>query len=116
MHPTVYRDLMRAYLENRMSADEFEELYIPAFRAEKGGVWVEPLYWILQGIFTSVDAYCKDCTPEEEDHFNITEPTFRKEITEALEKLDKFLQEYEGNYYLTETEAANLQPAEFARL
>lgn len=108
MHPSVYKDLMYAFLEDKISVDEFQTIYFVAVKNDKS-VWVEPVHQAIQGVFSSLDAYCEDCTPEEEDAFTITEPTLRKEVAEAVENLDTFLREYTGSYLLERKSTFNKQ-------
>jgi hypothetical protein len=100
MHPTVHRDIVKAYLDERLTASEFERLYLIIFREGTGFV-IELLYDILNEIFWAVEDYQEDVTPEEEvkDKFSITEATMRKRVATAYQKLEKFLNEYEGSYY-----------------
>jgi hypothetical protein len=61
MHPTVYRDLMRAYLDNKMLVDEFRLIYFAAVKNDKS-VWVAAVSYPIQRVFSSLDAYWEEGT------------------------------------------------------
>lgn len=66
MHPTVHRDVIKAFLDNRLTAKDFETLYLVIY-LRREGFMVEPLYEILNKVFQAVENYWEGCTPEEED-------------------------------------------------
>jgi virulence-associated protein VagC len=100
MHPTIHRDIVKAFLEGRLSTNEFIRLYLIIFK-EGEKLMVEPLYEIISKFFWAVEDFHEDVTPEEEaeDQFSITEPTMRKRLAAALDELEQFLKTYKGDYF-----------------
>jgi Bacterial self-protective colicin-like immunity len=105
-------DTINHFLKGNLSALKFKEFYLEGFRAEKPGILIEPLAKILKSVATSLENYGSP----EDGATNLTEEKLRETIKQVADSLDNLLRQIKGNYYLTETEAANLQPTEFARL
>jgi len=57
--PSVYFVLLEIFTERRITADEFESLYLFAFKNDRE-FHGEQVYGILNALFADVDAYCGD--------------------------------------------------------
>ena len=82
--------LIDSFLNNELSAEDFAVRFQNTLSAEN---WLdEDLFLILQDLFEDAEAYDPMWTPEEEDGFQITEPTFRNEAKDAREKLQRYIE------------------------
>ncbi|MFC5589239.1 colicin immunity domain-containing protein [Sporosarcina soli] len=90
MDVNKYKKLMVDFLEEKLSADEFQTQYFKVFK-ESDDIMAKPLFEILNGVFESADCYWHDCLPGQETTFEISEQQLRKEINEALIKLNNLL-------------------------
>ena len=82
--------LIDSFLNNELSAEDFAVRFQNTFSAES--VFNRELFMILQDLFEDAEAYDPMWTPEEEDVFQITEPTFRNEAKDAREKLQRYIE------------------------
>lgn len=85
-----YKKLMVDFLEEKMSADEFQTQYFKVYK-ESDDIMGKPLFEILNGVFESTDCYWHECLPGQETRFEISEQQLRKELNEALIKLNNLL-------------------------
>lgn len=90
MNVEKYKKLMVDFLEEKMSADEFQTRYLRNF-IEWNDRMGETLFEILNGVFESADCYWHECLPGQETSFEISEQQLRYEVNEALIKLNKLL-------------------------
>lgn len=84
-----YQKLIKSFIENEISIQEFEDQYLTAFKSESSGMSSE-IFPILDQLFSDVDAYSPDCLSGEETAFIISETKLRQQATLTLEKLKKF--------------------------
>jgi hypothetical protein len=83
-----YKALVRAFLDEQIPVEEFEARYLSAFKSETE-VMDEPVYRILDTLFSAVDAYWIECMPGEETAFLISEDQLRREAAKALAELER---------------------------
>lgn len=92
MELSAYMYIINGFLRGELSAEDFQTIYMAAFSKEYKGM--DPaLFAILQDLFEDADAYYVLCTEENETVFRITEPTLRREVLDAVEKLKAYQQE-----------------------
>ena len=85
-----YKKLIEDFINEIITVEEFERDYLNTFKNETermGGT----LFEILNGVFESVDCYWHECLPGQETAFEISEQQLRKEVSEALDKLNRLL-------------------------
>jgi hypothetical protein len=82
-----YKKLMVKFLNNELSADEFQTLYMEKF-VEWNDRMNEAQFEILNGVFEAADCYWHECLPGQETAFEISEQQLRKEVVEAVRKLN----------------------------
>jgi hypothetical protein len=85
-----YMQLIEAYLANEISAEEFAVRYQAMIRSSDWMDW--KLFKILQDLFEDAEAYSPMWTAEDESPFQITEPTFRREVEDAKEELARYME------------------------
>lgn len=85
-----YKDLMVKFLTDELSADEFQTVYMKKF-IEWDDRMTEAQFEILNAVFEAADSYWHECLPGQETSFEISEQQLRKEITEALFKLNQLM-------------------------
>lgn len=90
MIETKYKDLMVKFLTDELSADEFQTVYMKKF-IEWDDRMTEAQFEILNAVFEAADCYWHECLPGQETPFEISEQQLRKEITEALFKLNQLM-------------------------
>ncbi|WP_139993290.1 colicin immunity domain-containing protein [Kurthia sp. Dielmo] len=90
MNVNKYKKLIVDFLEERMSANEFQTQYLKKFK-EGNDCMDESLFEILNGVFESADCYWHECLPGQETPFEISEQQLRYEVHDALIKLNKLL-------------------------
>ncbi|PKH10660.1 colicin immunity domain-containing protein [Planomicrobium sp. MB-3u-38] len=90
MIETKYKDLMVKFLTGELSADEFQTVYMKKF-IEWEDRMTEAQFEILNAVFEAADCYWHECLPGQETPFEISEQQLRKEITEALFKLNQLM-------------------------
>lgn len=54
-----YAVLLRSFVDGRLSADEFETVFLPLYKND-GTAWPGPEFRILDTLFGDVDEYCGD--------------------------------------------------------
>jgi hypothetical protein len=85
--PTLsdYMDLIRRYLNEIVSAEEFERLYLRMFKDDPT---IRPSagYDVLNGLFWDVDAFCAD--PEFRSAADLDEAALRTRARHALCQLE----------------------------
>ena len=79
-----YTDLMRSFVENKITVYEFERRYLAMFKADKN-TWTEAEYETLNNLFSDVDAFCAN--PELRDDNDIDEDQLREATELTLAKL-----------------------------
>lgn len=85
-----YKDLMVKFLTGELSADEFQTVYMKKI-IEWDDRMTEAQFEILNAVFEAADCYWHECLPGQETPFEISEQQLRKEITEALFKLNQLM-------------------------
>lgn len=85
-----YKDLMMKFLTDKLSADEFQTVYMKRF-IECDDRMTEAQFEILNAVFETADCYWHECLPGQETTFEISEQQLRKEVTEALRKLNQLV-------------------------
>ncbi|WP_084713086.1 colicin immunity domain-containing protein [Streptacidiphilus rugosus] len=70
-----------AFLDGRISAPEFETLFLALFRGVGEGLYA-PIAQELDRLFGAVDAYCSD--PELRDEFDIDEQGLHHAVTDFV--------------------------------
>lgn len=85
-----YKDLMVKFLTGELSADEFQTVYMKKF-IEWDDRMTEAQFEILNAVFEAADCYWHECLPGQETPFEISEQQLRKEITEALFRLNQLM-------------------------
>lgn len=90
MNVNKYKKLIVDFLEERMSANEFQTQYLKKFK-ECDDRMDESVFEILNGVFESADCYWHECLPGQETPFEISEQQLRYEVHDALIKLNKLL-------------------------
>ena len=87
-----YKILLQNYLAQTISTEQFETEYLDSFKNESGGM-DKHLFDILEDLFEDIDAYSPMWTLQDEKDvpYRITEPTLRKEVATALQKLEDYI-------------------------
>jgi hypothetical protein len=89
---TEYQDLIRAFVNQTLAVQDFETLYLEAFKSQPEGMHPK-LFAVLDQLFADVDAYSPICLPGEETDFCISESSLRQRAIAALKQLDAVAQE-----------------------
>jgi Bacterial self-protective colicin-like immunity len=89
---TEYQDLIRAFVNQTLAVQDFETLYLEAFKSQHQGLHPR-LFAILDQLFADVDAYSPICLPGEETDFCISESSLRQRAIDALKQLEAVTQE-----------------------
>ncbi len=76
--------LMRQFVDNEITASQFEKLYLEIFR-EDSNEWEEQQCYILNSLFLDVDAYC--ASPELRDDGDLDDAGLYESVKRALHKL-----------------------------
>ncbi|MFE7083798.1 colicin immunity domain-containing protein [Priestia megaterium] len=87
-----YKQLIEDFLDEKITADEFQTQYFKTF-IESDDKLGDELFLILNGVFESAECYWHECLPGQETSFEISEQQLRKEVNEALIKLNELLDE-----------------------
>jgi hypothetical protein len=90
MDANKYKRLMEDFINELIPVEDFERDYLNIFKNETGRM-NDTLFEILNGVFEAVDCYWHECLPGQETTFEISEQQLRKEVSEALVKLNGFL-------------------------
>ncbi len=85
-----YKKLIEDFINEVISVEEFERTYLKTFKNETERM-DNTLFEILNGVFEAVDCYWHECLPGQETAFEISEKQLRKEVSEALLKLNSLL-------------------------
>lgn len=85
-----YKRLMEDFINKVITVEEFERDYLKTFKNETERMG-SLLFEILNGVFEAVDCYWYECLPGQETVFEISELQLRREVNEALVKLNKVL-------------------------
>ncbi|MET1122571.1 colicin immunity domain-containing protein [Priestia megaterium] len=83
-----YKQLIEDFLDEKITAGEFQTQYFKTFKESNDRSSYE-LFLILNGVFESADCYWHECLPGQETSFEISEQQLRKEVNEALIKLNE---------------------------
>jgi len=73
------------FLDGRISAPEFETLFLAIFRGVDGRL-AEPLGRELDRLFSAVDAYCAD--PELRNEFDIDEQELNRAVADFVANIE----------------------------
>jgi hypothetical protein len=85
-----YKEIMEQFIDEKMSANEFQTQYLRKFK-EWNDRMDKTQFEILNGVFEAADCYWHECLPGQETAFEISEQQLRKDVNEALIKLNKML-------------------------
>jgi hypothetical protein len=85
-----YKRLMEDFINEIITVEDFERDYLRTFKNETERM-DNTLFEILNGVFEAVDCYWHECLPGQETAFEISEKQLRKEVSEALVKLNNLL-------------------------
>lgn len=85
-----YKRLMQDFINEVITVEDFEHDYLNTFKNETERM-DNTLFEILNGVFEAVDCYWHKCLPGQETAFEISEQQLRKEVSEALVKLNSLL-------------------------
>ncbi|WHY93132.1 colicin immunity domain-containing protein [Neobacillus cucumis] len=85
-----YKKLMKDFIDQVITVEDFEREYLKTFKNETERM-DNTLFEILNGVFEAVDCYWHECLPGQETAFEISEQQLRKEVSEALDKLISLL-------------------------
>ena len=83
-----YKQLIEDFLDENITASKFQTQYFKTF-IESDDRLDDELFVILNGVFESADCYWHKCLPGQETPFEISEQQLRKEVNEALIKLNE---------------------------
>ena len=83
---TAYRDLIRAFLEEQLTAVEFETRFLAMFKDEEKP-FESSVFDILDRLFSDVDAFCADESLRDEE--DLDEQELRERCDAAIRKLDE---------------------------
>jgi hypothetical protein len=83
-----YKKLMEDFINEVIPVKDFERQYLKIFKNETVRM-NDTLFEILNGVFEAVDCYWHECQPGQETAFEISEQQLRKEVNEAIVKLNK---------------------------
>ncbi|WP_252504013.1 colicin immunity domain-containing protein [Sporosarcina sp. Marseille-Q4943] len=85
-----YKRLMEDFINEIIPVEDFERDYLYTFKNETERMG-NTLFEILNEVFESVDCYWHECLPGQETAFEISEQQLRKEVSDALVKLNSLL-------------------------
>ncbi|OIJ19299.1 hypothetical protein BKP45_14185 [Anaerobacillus alkalidiazotrophicus] len=84
-----YKRLMQDFINEVITVEDFERDYLNTFKNEIESM-DNLLFEILNRVFEAVDCYWHECLPGQETAFEISEQQLRKEVSEALVKLNSY--------------------------
>ncbi|MES9684302.1 hypothetical protein CN514_06095 [Bacillus sp. AFS001701] len=90
MNIDKYKKIIEDFITSEITADEFQTRYFKTFKEDNERM-DKNLFEILNGVFESADCYWNECKPGKETAFEISEEQLRKEVTEALIKLNEIV-------------------------
>ncbi|MFP7159450.1 colicin immunity domain-containing protein [Priestia aryabhattai] len=82
------KQLIEEFLNEKITADEFQDQYIKTFKKSNEKL-SNGLFVILNDVFESADCYWHECLPGQETSFEISKQELRKEVTIGLTKLQE---------------------------
>ena len=85
-----YKALMEDFINNVIAIEEFERDYLSTFKNETV-IMGNTVFEILNSVFEAVDCYWHECLPGQETAFEISEQQLKKEVADALAKLNNIL-------------------------
>ncbi|MDT8862597.1 colicin immunity domain-containing protein [Alkalihalobacillus sp. MEB130] len=85
-----YKMLMKGFIDDVINVEDFERAYLKTFKNETERM-DNALFEILNRVFEAVDCYWHECHYGQETAFDISEQQLRKEVCEALIKLNNLL-------------------------
>lgn len=84
-----YLALIKRFLANELSIEEFQTIYFDNFKNETRAM-SEPLYLLLNGVFLDLDAYTDDAYLLAKDSFRyIDKKTLLERLAGAVEQLER---------------------------
>jgi len=81
---------MEGFINRDIAIEDFERDYLYNFKNETE-VMGDTIFEILNPVFDAVDCYWHECLPGQETAFEISEEQLRKEVANALVKLNVLL-------------------------
>ena len=85
-----YKRLIEGFINEVITVEDFERDYLKILKNETERMG-STLFGILNGVFEAVACYWHECLPGQETAFEISEQQLRKEVSEALVKLNSLL-------------------------
>ncbi len=76
--------LLTQFVNSEITASKFDTLYLELFKKETETL-PEDIYYVLNNLFSDVDAYCEDPTLRDDD--DLSEDELLTSAKKALEKL-----------------------------
>jgi hypothetical protein len=89
--PVEYGALVRAFLERKLTAEEFAARYDKAYLKDPHPHMERAVFDILEDLWEDVDAYSPMWTPDELGPTRINEETLRQKAAQALAELVDYL-------------------------
>ncbi|KOO49127.1 colicin immunity domain-containing protein [Viridibacillus arvi] len=86
MFVNKYKRLIEDFVNEVIPVEDFERDYLNTFINETERM--DTFFEILNGVFEAVDCYWNECLPGQETAFEISEQQLRKEVSEALVKIN----------------------------
>jgi hypothetical protein len=90
MFANKYKNLMKDFIDEGITVEDFERDYLKTFKNETERMDYT-LFEILNRVFEAVDCYWHECLPGQETAFEISEQQLRKEVRDALVKMNSLL-------------------------
>ncbi|MEK4760816.1 colicin immunity domain-containing protein [Viridibacillus sp. FSL E2-0187] len=81
-----YKRLIEDFVNEVIPVEHFERDYLNTFKNETERM--DTFFEILNGVFEAVDSYWNECLPGQENASEISEQQLRKEVSEALVKIN----------------------------
>ncbi|MFJ9462105.1 colicin immunity domain-containing protein [Viridibacillus arvi] len=81
-----YKRLIEDFVNEVIPVEDFERDYLNTFKNETERM--DTFFEILNGVFEAVDSYWNECLSGQENAFEISEQQLRKEVIEALVKIN----------------------------
>ncbi len=95
MTATEYSNLILSFLDNTKDFDSFKAAFEEAFDEEEEDM-DENLFFILDGVWGSLQSYWPDIAAEGERAHRITGETLRKELAHSLHQLSEYASKHPG--------------------
>ncbi|NMH74576.1 hypothetical protein HF078_15930 [Bacillus sp. RO2] len=90
MFANKYKKLMKDFIDEVITVEDFERDYLKTLKNETERIDYT-LFEILNRVFEAVDCYWHECLPGQETAFEISEQQLRKEVRDALVKMNSLL-------------------------